>query len=518
MTTLRSTLWPVTGRPGWVLVALTAAALMTTLLTALQPALNAAPTADAAVGSAPTHGGPNIVVILTDDMRADELRFLPAVRRLQRSGVTFTRAISADSLCCPARATLLTGKLAHNHLTIGNSVATHGGYRVFAAHNDIEDLLPQWLDDRGYRTGWIGKYLNDFGGTDHDQPDWSYFASPARSAYDYWSSTFVINGRPSRGSGYREAYTRRLLLSRIEAWSGDERPFFLLDSTIAPHKQRGNGRMPWRSPGVQKQFLHGHKPRLRRAPSVGEADMSDKPHWLQAYAARHTTPTTYPAGLETKRVLALKSVNQTVARLVETLRRRHELRHTVLIFTSDNGFMLREHDLKDKNKAYEESVHVPLVIHGPGFRGGRSVGQTVSLADLTATITRLAGVRQSHDADGVPLQHVLAHRASYGRRPVEIEGSAAQYPNAGSLATDSIGRFYSGAVWGRYSLVRYQTGDWEFYDRSVDPWQLRSSYTPDPKPGSPQALLQAWYDAHVDCRGAACNDRIRSVARQAGRP
>src|SRR3954466_7591126 len=90
---------------------------------------------------------PNIVLVLTDDMRADELRFLPAVRRLERSGVTFTRAISADSLCCPARATLLTGKLAHNHLTLGNSLATHGGYRFFSAHNDIEDLLPQWLGD-----------------------------------------------------------------------------------------------------------------------------------------------------------------------------------------------------------------------------------------------------------------------------------------------------------------------------------------------------------------------------------
>jgi hypothetical protein len=102
-------------------------------------------------GHAPFQTRPNVVVVMTDDMRADELRFLPAVRRLQRAAVTFTNALSADSLCCPARATLLTGKLAHNHLTIGNDAASHGGYQVFAEHNDLEHLLPQWLDSRGYR-------------------------------------------------------------------------------------------------------------------------------------------------------------------------------------------------------------------------------------------------------------------------------------------------------------------------------------------------------------------------------
>ena len=63
-------------------------------------------------------------------------------------------------------------------------------------------------------------------------------------------------------------------------------------------------------------------------------------------------------------------------------------------------------------------------------------------------------------------------------------------------------------VWGPYSLVHYQTGDWEFYDRTVDPWQLENAYVQQPAPGSPQALLETWYDDHVDCRGAACNDRL----------
>jgi arylsulfatase A-like enzyme len=170
--------------------------------------------------------------------------------------------------------------------------------------------------------------------------------------------------------------------------------------------------------------------------------------------------------------------------------------------------MLREHDITDKNKAYEESLRVPLVVRGPGFRGGREADATVSLADVTATIRRIAGVAGPHGADGVPLQDVLADPVSFARRPVEIEGSLALYPHRTSMPIDSMGRFYTGAVWGPYSFVRYQTGDTEFYDRTVDPWQLENASVPHPQAGSPQALLQQWYAAHVDCRGSACNDRI----------
>ena len=472
-------------RKGLALAALATAALLASLLTALPPALHAAPTASASEPAAARTSRPNIVMILTDDMRADELRYLPAVRHLQRSGVTFTRAISADSLCCPARATLLTGKLAHNHLTIGNNTATHGGYHVFAEHNDVQDLLPQWLDDRAYRTGWIGKYLNDFGGSRHfDQPDWTYFASPVHGRL----RLLVERLRDQRSLPRRATATARS--TRASCCCPGSRPGHVAGGpsswSTARSRPTSSAREArrFRAPGVQNAARHG-RPALHVSPSVGETDLSDKPAWLQEYAARPTTPKIYPRTFERKRVQALQSVNKTVKAVVETLREQHELKSTVLIFTSDNGFMLREHDLTDKNKAYEESVHVPLVIRGPGFGGGRRADQTVSLADLTATFRRLAGVKRSHGADGVPLQEVLAQPASFARRPIEIEGSTAQYPDMDSLGTDSIGRFYSGVVWGPYSLVHYQTGDWEFYDRTVDPWQMNNSYTQRSRAGQP---------------------------------
>ena len=460
-----------------------------------------------ATAHATVHDRPNVIVVLTDDMRADELRYLPAVRRLQRSGVTFTRALSADSLCCPARATLLTGKLAHNHLTIGNDRSTYGGYPVFAEHNDIHDLLPHWLDGKGYRTAWIGKYLNQTPAQDtFDQPDWTYFAVPVHGVYEYRHSEFAINGRLHTDDGYRETYTRRLLLSHVRDWAPGKQPFFILYSALAPHKARtpGGGAD---APGVQRIHRGFRSSRLVIRPSVGETDLSDKPSWLQAYAAKAGIRE-YPRRLETHRVEALLSVNDTVRELMATLHHLHETRRTVVVFTSDNGFLLREHDLLDKNKAYEEAVHVPLIVRGPGFRGGREADATVSLADVTATIRRIAGVTHTHGGDGLPLQDVLADPTSFARRPVEIEGSLALYPGRSTLTTDAIGRFYTGAVWGPYTYVRYQTGDQEFYDRTTDPWQLTNTYVPDPAPGSPQALLEHWYQTHVNCRGSACNDRI----------
>jgi N-acetylglucosamine-6-sulfatase len=486
-----------------------AAGTVIPLVLAMGVGLVASPTAGAAGGATTAQVRPDVIVVMADDMRADELRFLPAVRRLQRSGVTFTRALSADSLCCPARATLLTGKLAHNHRTIGNSVQSSGGYQVFAEHNDLQNLLPQWLDVHHYRTAWIGKYLNGFDKTAQDtQPDWTYFAAPVSKVYDYRSSHFAINGRKRRDTRYREVYARDLLLDRIQDWAPDRRPFFVLYSALAPHngQQPGGGTLgPPRVQGIHDDFDTG---RLMVRPSVGETDLSDKPSWLQEYAAGLDDPKTYPTGLERRRVEALLSLDDTVHDLVKTLRADGELGNTVLIFTSDNGFMLDEHDLGDKNKAYDESLNIPLVVRGPGFRGGLVADQTVSLADVTATIRYAAGVLRPHGADGLPLQDVLADPSSFDGRPVEIEGSVALYPDSNTLGTDAIGRFYTGAVWGPYSLIHYQTGDWEYYDRSTDPWQLENGYTDQPPPGSPQALLRAWYDAHVDCHGPACNDPI----------
>ena len=241
---------------------------------------------------------------------------------------------------------------------------------------------------------------------------------------------------------------------------------------------------------------------------MGETDVSDKPAWLQAYVAE-TGLRTYPVRLETHRVEALLSVNDTVRDLMATLEDLHETR------THHRRLHLRQRVPAAGARPGREEQGLQRVRAGTargagaGLRvGACEAGATVSLADVTATIRRAAGVTRAHGADGLPLQDVLTDPTAFVRRPVEIEGSVQAFPHRENLDTDAIGRFYTGAVWGPYTLVEYQTGDREFYDRSTDPWQLDNSYSLHPTPGSPQALLEKWYDAHVNCRGAACNDPV----------
>ena len=113
---------------------------------------------------------------------------------------------------------------------------------------------------------------------------------------------------------------------------------------------------------------------------------------------------------------------------------------------------------------------------------------------------------------------MLADPTSFADRPVEIEGSTALYPAPGHPPDRPDRTLLHRAVWGPYSYVQYETGDREFYDRTTDPWQLDNAYLEHPAPGSPQVLLQQWYDAHVDCREAACNDRLPAAVTNRAEP
>src|SRR5437899_2416644 len=110
--------------------------------------------------SAETQAKPNIVLILTDDQRWNTLWAMPNVRRLlQNQGVTFTNGFVVNSLCCPSRASILTGKYSHSTHVYGNA-PPNGGFPSF----DDRSTVATWLHDAGYTTGLIGKYLNGYKG------------------------------------------------------------------------------------------------------------------------------------------------------------------------------------------------------------------------------------------------------------------------------------------------------------------------------------------------------------------
>ncbi|MFA6297703.1 MAG: sulfatase-like hydrolase/transferase, partial [Nocardioides sp.] len=215
-----------------------------------QPSLTATPggTPSVAPPSDPPAGAPrpNVLVIETDDMRADELRWMPRTRSLIAGrGLTFANSFSPDPLCCPARASFLTGQYSHNH-----QVLSHEEPYGFGAFDDADTLATR-LTGEGYRTALVGKYLNGYGvqpayatGADSETyvpPGWTqWWAGNDRvrplgdplygGTYSYFSLTSNVNGAlrswPGRYSTDVTAEQTRALVARFGS-APQERPWFV---------------------------------------------------------------------------------------------------------------------------------------------------------------------------------------------------------------------------------------------------------------------------------------------------
>jgi arylsulfatase A-like enzyme len=443
---------------------------------------------------------PNIILFLTDDMRADDVQYMPSVRRLiGQHGVTFVNALSPDPLCCPSRASLLSGKFAHNTHVIGNSSRDAGGFKRFRHFVDQGNLLPSWLQRAGYRTWHIGKHLNGFKSRVR-QPGWDYWNATIDGEYDYRNWAVAEQGRVRRHrDSYQETVVRHTLLSAIDRWAPSPQPFFAWVGHLAPH-----GSEQAKPPEPDSRFAgayRGHHFGL--PPSFGEADISDKPHWVRLEPS-HLSPPRAQLSYE-YRVETLLSVDQTVQATVERLRKLHEYRRTVLIFTSDNGFNIGEHRHHGKNVSYEESLRVPLLIAGPGgFPPGTVVRGPVSLVDIPRTIADIAGAHPGLKQDGISLAHAASAKTVRANRVIPIEGGRWDFPRWRRQPTDALGHFYWGARWSHYIYVQYATGEREFYDLAKDPFELSNSYRHSAPSSSVQARLARWVSAHKNCAAADC--------------
>jgi N-acetylglucosamine-6-sulfatase len=288
---------------------------------------------------------PNIVFVLTDDMRKDDLRFVPETRRLVGNpGMEFENAFVTFAMCCPSRASILTGLYPHNHRVFTNE-APEGGEPGFR-HLD-NSTLATWMDDAGYRTALIGKYFNDYAKT-HQPPGW-----------DVW----YPNGSDTLKARRTEHFIRASAQGKV--------PFFAYVALHTPHP-------PAKPPArYADRYSNLRVPHTR---DYNEKDVSDKPYWIR------TAPRVSQKGKEAadklyaNRARSLLEVDDVMERLYTTLQERGELDNTYIIFTSDNGFHFAEHRLRPprKSTAYEPDIRIPLLVRGPGIAAGTHRSQMVS--------------------------------------------------------------------------------------------------------------------------------------------
>src|SRR5262245_3724595 len=227
---------------------------------------------------------PNVVVLMTDDQTVESMRVMPNVKTLLADqGVTFDNSFVSYSLCCPSRATYLTGQYAHNHGVWGNAAPNGGYYKL-----DSTNTLPVWLSRAGYQTMHIGKYLNGYGTRNAREvpPGWGlWYGSVDPTTYRYDTFTLNENGTTvNYGTGvanYQTDVYARKAVSLIAGRAADPRPFFLSVAFLAPHA--GGPRDPddpagqgTPSPAPRHRNLFRTQP-LPTPPSFNEADVSDKP-------------------------------------------------------------------------------------------------------------------------------------------------------------------------------------------------------------------------------------------------
>ena len=397
---------------------------------------------------------PNVVLIVTDDQRADSVWAMPKVRTLLGgSGVTFTSAVVSNPLCCPSRAAILTGTYSHTN-GVWRNAPPDGGFESF----DDRSTIATWLDRAGYRTGLFGKYLNGYRRTDgaYVPPGWDrWFSFRNPRYYDYAISD---DGELETYGDDERDYSTRVLSRELLRFVGSGRqPFFALFAPYAPHKPS----IP--APGDEDAFpIVGPPPSL----AFDEADVTDKPAWVQAL--RRIGEEKEAKLVEDRRdaLRSMLAVDRAVRALVRTLDERGVLEDTVIIFTSDNGFALGEHRWTNKRAAYEESIRVPLVVRydALGMAGGSS-DSLVANIDLAPTIAALAGVTAS-GADGISLEPILRDpSAARGREGVILEHLAKR---------NDVIPTYCGFRTARHVYVRYATGEEELYDLRNDPDQLRN--------------------------------------------
>jgi N-acetylglucosamine-6-sulfatase len=451
---------------------------------------------------------PNIVVFMTDDQTLESMRVMRNVNRLlARRGATFTQAVVSLALCCPSRATFLTGQYAHNHRVLSN-VPPLGGY----ARLDHSTALPVWLRRGGYHTVHVGKHLNGYGLARPTEipPGWSeWYGAVDPSTFRYFDFTLNENGtlvRYRKRTDYQTDVFARRASEVIRRRGPLRKPFFLYVGLVAPHSGAPRElddpptmKTPAPAPRHRDRFLFEPLP---ASPSFNEFDVRDKP----LATRRRPLLKDFQAGALTEayqqQLESLLAVDEAVARVVTALGRSGDLHRTLIIFTSDNGYFHGQHRVPaGKVYPYEPAIRVPLIIRGPGVRAGARVNELVANIDLAPTIADVANVRPLRIVDGRSLLPLLR-----GIRPVPreilIEAPPSDVPRQVFLAVRTP----------KYLYASYGSGDQELYDLAADPDQLISLHR-DPT----QAALLADFALRLEqletCVGVTCRNGVLPAPR-----
>ncbi len=471
---------------------------------------------------------PNLVFVFADDHAFQaisaydgRLNRTPNIDRLADEGMRFDRCFVGNSICAPARATVLTGLHSHGNGVIDNRAVFDGSQRT----------MPKLLQAAGYQTAVIGK--------------WHLKSEP--TGFDHWE---VLIGQgpyynpPLRTPGgvvRHEGYTTEIITDRTLRWLREdrdpERPFLLMMQHKAPHRN-------WQPGEKELHLFEGvdiPEPATLfddwsgRASAAAEQEMTVARHmsdfdlklkppnnltpaqaatWEAAFGPRNAAFRADPPTGEARTrwqyqrylkdyLRVIDAVDRSVGELLAALEELGLAEDTAVVYSSDQGFYLGEHGWYDKRWMYEESFRTPLMVRWPGVVEAGSVNTALSQnIDFAPTLLALAGVIPPADMHGESLVPLLR-----GEAPPDWRRSLYyhyyEFPGVHAVAR------HRGVRTDRYKLIHYyQKGEWELFDLQVDPMELRS-LADDPPHAAVRAELEAELERLAEEYGETDPERPR---------
>ncbi|MDQ2846450.1 MAG: sulfatase [Actinomycetota bacterium] len=435
--------------------------------------------------------------MLTDDLASNLVQYMPHVLAMQKAGTTLSNYYVVDSLCCPSRSAIFTSEYPHDDGVFTNG-GNDGGYQTFNSHGNQPNTFGVSLQKAGYRTGFMGKYLNGYQPKDSPAPGWNEW-DVAGNGYPEFNYTLNENGKQLHYGKAPTDYLTDVLSAKATSFidSAAGKPFALEVATFAPHKPSTPAPRDANSfPGLQ-------------APRTAAFDKqpTGAPSWLKAI-----TPLTAKDEQQINdqfrlRVQAVQAVDAMIGQLEQELTAKGLANNTYFVFSSDNGYHMGEYRLRPgKQTAFDTDIKLPMIVTGPGVPAGRQVTALTSSIDLAPTFETIGAASIPATSDGTPMLALW-----HGQNPpsdwqqavlVEHHGPDTT-PNDPDKPPPSSGNppSYEAIRSATALYVQYANGDREYYDTATDPSELHNlAATASPAQLAP---LQRALTAMAHCHGAA---------------
>lgn len=412
---------------------------------------------------------PNVIVFMTDDQSMHSMDYMPVVQReLIGKGVNFTRAYATTPLCCPSRASIITGLFAQNTGVLTNRPGA-------PAFTKDEATVAVWFKEAGYRTGWLGKYFNniDILTLDYRPPGWDDYQilwdrDKTFEQFSFFYGYLLNNNGELVSYGHdAEDYSTDVFTKKAKEFieKSEEQPFFLVVSYYAPHYPYDAAKRH------EKRFTTDEDWKPHWPPNFIEDDMSDKPEWLQKMKKINYD---YPLDSDQAMLRSLLAVDEGIDEILALLEKRQIRENTLILFVSDNGMSVGEHHIIGKDCPYEECIQIPFVVTYPRLKDTPRVDDKFALnIDIAPTLLEFANIPIPAGLDGISLVPILQNPQAPWRNHVFIEhyrdgeaddpsGLSSRIPTYWAIRTDE------------WKYVEYIHGERELYDMVNDRYELNN--------------------------------------------